>query len=286
MDGEFRIPAAVQRSTGALVKAADVARGAACDCYCPGCDSAVYAWQPIKSARRAHFVHVKGKACSPETWLHETAKRILSTERKLWLPSRPGKRGYCCEFDTGEEEVSIGNFAIDVVLKKSGFPLHVEIVVTHEPGFAKESWFADSHLHAVRVDLSSLRRESEVEEIRNALTTAVGLITWIYPRSVTAADSAAAVPEARNWGPARLGKVSWEKQGRTGRLAGLVWGCPLEKRARDGAFFAYATTDCYNCDARDPNQRMSQWHPKRVACRAGVFSSPPPQLKLPLRNNF
>ena len=73
MPNALRIPYGLD-GTGRMVNVADVPRGKACGCRCPGCDARLVARKG--RIRQHHFAHLApAPAC--ESWLHSTAKHLL-----------------------------------------------------------------------------------------------------------------------------------------------------------------------------------------------------------------
>lgn len=81
------LPFARRRSDGAMVSPDEVARGRACDCFCPGCELDVLARQGTE--REWHFAHVMSSECTQgyEISTHELAKQLLRQRKELLLPS-------------------------------------------------------------------------------------------------------------------------------------------------------------------------------------------------------
>jgi len=80
------LPFAIRLSDSQLVSAADVPRGAACGCICPGCRNPLLAKQGTE--REWHFAHVQATDCTDgyEKSVHELAKQRIQQEKRLLLP--------------------------------------------------------------------------------------------------------------------------------------------------------------------------------------------------------
>ncbi|HUX82707.1 MAG TPA: competence protein CoiA family protein [Halothiobacillus sp.] len=80
------LPFAKRVFDGQFVSAAEVSRGAACNCVCPDCGVALIAKQGTE--REWHFAHTKGSNCAEgyEKSVHEFAKQLLRKRRLLLLP--------------------------------------------------------------------------------------------------------------------------------------------------------------------------------------------------------
>lgn len=83
----LQIPFGKRISDGLLVTADEVPRGAACDCICLDCGSALVAKQGTE--REWHFAHARGADCTRayEKSVHEYAKQLLRQRKRLILPS-------------------------------------------------------------------------------------------------------------------------------------------------------------------------------------------------------
>lgn len=81
------LPFAIRLSDRQLVTAADVQRGAACGCICPGCQSPLLARQGTE--REWHFAHVHATDCADgyEKSVHELAKQRIQQQKLLLLPA-------------------------------------------------------------------------------------------------------------------------------------------------------------------------------------------------------
>jgi competence protein CoiA len=84
---ELLLPFATRIADLNLVSPDEVARGAACNCLCPGCDSPVIARQGTE--REWHFAHAKGGTCQNgyEVSVHEIAKQMIRHRAELLLPA-------------------------------------------------------------------------------------------------------------------------------------------------------------------------------------------------------
>ena len=117
-------------------------RGLACNCTCPHCGDRLQA--RLGDVRAHHFSHVSGRSCdgNRETALHALAKEILTSHRRLKVPSaRVYAAGDCMElfrpqylnYEAVLVEQTFDGFRPDVVLVRPGGkpPLLVEVAVTH-----------------------------------------------------------------------------------------------------------------------------------------------------------
>lgn len=84
---KLRIPFAIDAS-GEPVNIKDAANGLACACCCPCCGAQVVAKQGKDKGRVWHFSHHNAEECTGgyESAMHLAVKKIIETERALFLP--------------------------------------------------------------------------------------------------------------------------------------------------------------------------------------------------------
>ncbi len=160
---EVRLPFA-EAPSGRLVGIADVERGAACGCVCPGCGRPVIARKG--DIMRHHFAHAASAECMTalESMAHKLGKQIVADAGMLWVPGygeegAPLIREMCVAADRVESEKAIGPIRPDLLFYKSGRTLAVEILVTHTPEPSKIAAFRAAGVAAVEIDLSEIRPE-------------------------------------------------------------------------------------------------------------------------------
>lgn len=161
--GDTRLPYA-EDSNGRIVAVADVERGLACGCVCPGCRHPVIARKG--DVLRHHFSHTASAGCvtALETMVHKFGKQIIADAGMLWVPGygapdEPIIREMCIVADRVETEKALGIIRPDLLFCKSGRTLAVEILVTHTPEPTKIASFRSLGIAAVEIDLSTVRPE-------------------------------------------------------------------------------------------------------------------------------
>lgn len=171
-DNNLRVPFGQQN--GHLFAPGEVARGLACDCLCPSCQSRLIANQG--QSRRAYFSHYRNPECPGgyETAVHLMAKQIIEQAGGVTIPAHgvevrvPLIEGQSlretvnypmkwCELSGIVSEQSLGPWRPDLqAWLKNNAPLRIEIAVTH----FTEPEKADEVDNLMEIDLSGLDPES------------------------------------------------------------------------------------------------------------------------------
>lgn len=116
---------------GKMVHVTDAARGLH-DLTCPECNRAVLAKQG--DVRSWHFAHHNDDICSqtaPETALHKASKRVLRSLGAINMgASLTGPAAYI-PFEFLGEEVRVGTYIVDAMIRNPSGDIAVEFVVTH-----------------------------------------------------------------------------------------------------------------------------------------------------------
>lgn len=248
------IPFAWSNALRDLVLPSDVVRGKGCNCVCPACGKAVQARHP-KAKIVKHFAHLPGAECAHglETVVHRAAKALLFETRKICLPEVNVDAGHPQEYRLltiasqsvyeaarAEQEVSVGPYRVDVMFfSGSGRRLVIEVVVTADVNPAKEEFFANQHISALKIDLSRNWKSTTPATLRAALFANTAMTNhWIF--------NAYAVVVAREIAlQAKNRSVVW-RPGKRGRTP-TVPSCPLALRSDLFGRFADAKEDCPKC---------------------------------------
>jgi len=146
-DGDVHL-AYGEKPDGTIVHVNEVPSGLACGCKCPACSESLVAHKGPK--KRHHFAHLAALACrhAIESGLHKLAKQILDKERRLWVPAVTGEHdgsilrkhsAQYLDFDDVVLEQPLEGIVPDVIVRKSGHELLVEIFVAHRCGTEKIS---------------------------------------------------------------------------------------------------------------------------------------------------
>lgn len=112
MSDDFRILAAIDRETGAILRPHEGARGVRYGC--PGCELDVV-WRKCDDiVRRSHFAHLPGSACAAgESIIHRTAKLLVADDLRKWIEgtgSEPTLRVRCPGCGQAMPPAGIGEF--------------------------------------------------------------------------------------------------------------------------------------------------------------------------------
>jgi hypothetical protein len=189
---------------GKLVSVAQVERGKACGCICPGCESELVASKGEgRNSPRHHFRHLHKNNCEDglETGLHMLAKEILTESSSLKIPAviaRHGNRekvlkperelSYCtCSPEPTTTESGTPNLRPDLLvageLNGNPFQLFVEIYVRHKSGWEKINKLEERGIAAIEIDLSHVPADETREFYEDAILRTADRC-WLYsPRA-------------------------------------------------------------------------------------------------------
>lgn len=167
-----------ERHDGRIVHISEVDSGLACGCICPVCTERLEAHRGSQKAH--HFHHHRRTRCrsASETLLHKFAKQALDEERRLLIPEVRPRYGtqsvlkhHAREhaFDDAVLENRLGNIVPDVIVRKDGHELLVEMFVTHECDEEKIARIRARGISAIEIDLSGLSRTSSKADIVDAI---------------------------------------------------------------------------------------------------------------------
>lgn len=175
-----------------LVHISEVESGLKCNCICPSCKTSLIARKGSKV--KHHFAHNSKEDCGKgyETSIHMLAKEILSEEvilegpeivigpKDMVLPNMP------IRYDRVEIEKKIDNIIADIVVYKEDKPLILEIFVTHKIDDEKENKLQKLGISTMEIDLSSIDREIDKEELREILLKDKDKKRWVINRPLEA----------------------------------------------------------------------------------------------------
>lgn len=179
----FRVPFGLR--DGRVWAPAEVARGKACGCVCPGCLAPLAAKALTSRRRRPHFAHLSQIDCETgcETGTHLRAKQIIEEHREMLLPAwtgdmlempnPPTARDAQGQLHEGrkvafpatrvvlhevEPERWLGSYKPDIAAVDEKGELLVEIRVTHGVDDQKAARVQAHGRRMIEIDLSSLDR--------------------------------------------------------------------------------------------------------------------------------
>ena len=160
----------------------DVNRGKKCNCICPSCRSPLVAAKGLK--KKHHFKHAVVNECESglESGIHLAAKKLILERGQVTLPryileasaedSKAKKYfkeknivedGTVIQFDSVQEEVELYGMRADLLAKKDGKPLIIEIFYRHKVEGQKLSKIVKANISAVEINLSQLTQEDLVD---------------------------------------------------------------------------------------------------------------------------
>lgn len=169
----------------------EVPTGIKCNCFCPACKSKLIAInsKPEGESKAHHFAHVNGSDClnGKETYLHQLAKEILSTERKVMLPIRNGEiTAEQLEFDSVEAECRDSETGLipDCVCNYGNNKLWVEFKRTHEVDPMKASKIRNAKIDCIEIDLNAIddnhNHDTNKEIFRKYIVDEFENRIWVY----------------------------------------------------------------------------------------------------------
>lgn len=202
----FRVPFGLRG--GRYLAPAEVAKGKACDCVCPGCGAPLAAKAKESRRKRPHFAHLADTGCATgrETGIHGRAKQLIAERQILTLPAWDGDedkmpnppqawdeegfwhRGRTVDYparDVRLQDVELerpfGAYQPDVVAQDDLGELLIEIRVTHAVDDRKAHRVQAHGRRMVEIDLSRLDRDipHDVEAFERAVLADVANRHWI-----------------------------------------------------------------------------------------------------------
>jgi len=180
----FRVPFGLR--DGRVWAPAEVAKGKACGCVCPGCGAPLAAKAQTSRRKRPHFAHLTDSGCHTglETGIHLRAKQLIVEHRRLvvpaWvsdpidMPNPPHARDQEGRLHWGRQvdhptrnvelreieiERSFETYKPDAVAQDEVGELLIEIRVTHAVGDIKAARVQAQGRRMVEIDLSQLHRD-------------------------------------------------------------------------------------------------------------------------------
>lgn len=202
----FRVPFGLRE--GRAWAPAEVAKGKACDCVCPGCHAPLSAKAQNSRRKRPHFAHLVDMGCTTgrETGIHLRAKQLIAERRRLLLPTWMGSpqmtpnppleqdiSGYWHQgrgVDVPERwgtlnevrlEHRMGAFTPDVLAVEDEEALLIEVRVTHAVDEPKLEWARSAGYRMLEIDLSRLDRNTphDIEAFEQAVLSDSRNRHWI-----------------------------------------------------------------------------------------------------------
>lgn len=202
----FRVPFGLR--DGRAWAPAEVAKGKACGCVCPGCHAPLSAKAQNSRRKRPHFAHLVDMGCTTgrETGIHLRAKQLIAERGRLLLPTWMGSpqmtpnppleqdiAGYWHrgrDVDVPERwgilnevrlEHRMGAFTPDVLAVEDEETLLIEVRVTHAVDEPKLEWARSAGYRMLEIDLSRLDRNTphDIEAFEATVLADVHNRCWI-----------------------------------------------------------------------------------------------------------
>lgn len=186
---------------GKLIHISNVPSGLACECVCASCHIPLVA---KKGPKYAHcFAHYKADECdhAVETALHFAAKQVLEESAQITLPelliheqvtgetcgqsmSKSGSAIVCNEHTVIIEDIkleqSLGCIIPDVMAFINGAWFLIEVAVTHFVDETKEQKLQDLKMPCIEIDLSTVDRDADLDDIRKEVVDSVSNKVWLF----------------------------------------------------------------------------------------------------------
>ena len=229
-----------------IVTIKEVERGKKCNCKCPSCGVSLIAKQGAKTVH--HFAHFNGSQCkyAVETALHLMAKEILFEEKKIMLPpvrvrvSRHAAeleifKKQIVEFDKVTLENKIDNIVPDIIIKKEGETLLVEIAVTHFIDDQKKKKIEEMNYSTLEIDLSNFKGQFDKSMLRKILIEEDKQKKWIHNTKKKEFDK-------------KIKEYIIPLETTYRDFAKHVDYCPIKARIWRGKPYANFIDDCVNCN--------------------------------------
>ncbi|WP_295459225.1 competence protein CoiA family protein [uncultured Thiodictyon sp.] len=183
---------------GRLVSVEEVCRGKACECCCPGCGEVLIARQG--EVRAWHFAHASDGDCvgAAEGALHRAAKQLIVQEGAILVPglevkekhrlddgrlgeSALGRPPETWTLTAAREEVTVGDYRIDVAGTHDGSPVFIEVAVTHAVEDSKREALSRLGVHCFEIKLDPYQYESWTwTSLRQEILECIGNRDWIF----------------------------------------------------------------------------------------------------------
>lgn len=231
---------------GQLTHISEVQKGIKCGCKCPACGAELIARKG--DIMMHHFAHRSKEECEYgyQTTLHLIAKKIISENRIVRVPSLYVKFSGSGKKELIEKEKIVNVSAVilekkldniipDILLLTDAGKIIVEIYVTHEIDSKKKEKIKQLGVPTLEIDLSKIDREISEAELKEVLINNNKYKTWIYDGR-------------REDVYRKFLQVSEEKEIVMRNYALQIDDCPIKKRIWKNKSYANLIDDCYGCE--------------------------------------
>ncbi|MNK05366.1 hypothetical protein D3C87_232460 [compost metagenome] len=235
---------------GIPVHISDVENGINCNCVCPSCEQPLIAYNNQNNKKAHHFQHQSLSSCSNyyETMIHYWAKEIINEHRKISVPNHifelsdyarnyfyHERREKYPKEKTLAKEVEFDNILVekyqngikpDLICFVKNKQIHIEIAVTHFIDEVKANKINDLNVTSLEIDLSSIDRSMQKEELRNILLSgSIEKMKWFNNKTtVQKQESKLLIHES-----IRQFIVNHVKEQKTYGKNNKIYKCPLKK---------------------------------------------------------
>ena len=174
---EVRLPFGMA-ADGRMVSVEAVARGVACECFCPKCQASLVAAKG--EIYRHHFRHYvdRGGACNEarETAIHQFAKQVICDRLFVALPDPVGT------MTRATAECRLGDVVPDVLAEYDrGETVAIEIWVAHQVPEHKVRHYNNQRQAAIEIDLRPYRLTDKTEADWENVVLHEAERSWLSP---------------------------------------------------------------------------------------------------------
>ena len=160
-DNSAQVPWGLSADTGRMMHVDDVPNGKSSGCVCPVCWGSLVARQG--RVRKHHFAH-SVESCNGESWLHETAKRLLfqRLSEEQPVPVSWGCDVCRCSHEHSlsgivSMEKQLGTIRPDIHVERGGQPKALlEVVYKHAPADAVQDYARDNQIPLMQFDVATI----------------------------------------------------------------------------------------------------------------------------------
>lgn len=195
MSAKRKIPFGLR--DGRLFQPDEVARGLACNCVCPGCESRLVAHHGEKKVK--HFVHYAAACVNGfESAIHKAAKQVLLESKQILVPAIQARKFLFdresnvdvretqsiaeryIPIDAVEVEKNLGGIVPDLVVSSLGKRLLVEIAFTHFVDEPKKVKLQQLGIATLEIDLSGLSEVPSINELSRLVVEEPSNRSWVF----------------------------------------------------------------------------------------------------------
>ncbi len=175
----------IDMDTGKSIYIEDAPNGLLCNCICSECGGKMLAVQGEQRKREWHYRHHEDSNCQGgiETALHKYIKQIIVENSEIKIP---GER---LVYSNARQEERLFSIIPDVSIISNNENIYFEIVVTNAMNPQKDNFYKAGKHKSIEIDVSSISREINPEELRNLILNKDQYKRKIYWSSQNQAES-------------------------------------------------------------------------------------------------